>query len=306
MTTRVSGFDVVFGGAGFLASAIHRRLSDAGRPFRIATRDPKAIGRGACPPGGDIVAGDPNTTKALPALLKGARAVHVAVPIAALAEAPGDWNPLPFLTACAEAHVHLVLPVDISLYRADANPPFDEKAEFSGRTPIGDAQIEWENAALVEGLRRRFAVTVLRLPPLLGEGLRNAELLDAIERARAGRPIEIVGRGEEVREWLHVDDAARACALAAERPAAAGEILHVAGHPIRRRNFLRILVKVGASPSEVVSVEPPRERRRRDQAEPPRDFWVRGEKARRLLGYAPEIPYERALRESLGVSGIRR
>jgi nucleoside-diphosphate-sugar epimerase len=197
--------------------------------------------------------------------------------------------------------VHLILPVDISLYKTDASAPLDEKVDFAGRGPLGEAQLEWENAALVEGLRRRFAVTVLRLPPLLGEGFGDDEMRGVIGSVRAGRSVEIVGRGEEVIERLHVDDAARACVLAAIRRDADGEIVHVSGHPIRRRNFLRVLVKVAGSKSEVVSIEAPEgaRRKRRGGQEPPRDFWVRGEKARRLLGYAPEISYERALRESL-------
>jgi nucleoside-diphosphate-sugar epimerase len=293
--------DVVFGGCGFLASAVLKRLAAAGRPVRLVTRDAKSYPKDALSPRIEVAQGDVNATKLLPTLLRDARVAFFCVPIADLAEAPGDWNALPFLAACADAGVRLVLAADISLYTTDAKAPFDEKAPMRGRTPLGDAQLEWENAALVEGLRRRFATTILRLPPLLGEGLTDEGLRDAIARARAGRVIEVRGRGEEIIERLHVDDAARACVLAADRPEAIGEILHVAGHPIRRRNFLRVLVKVAESKSDVVSVEPTEggRRRRRDVEEAPRDFWVRSEKARRLIGYAPEISYERALRESL-------
>ena len=293
--------DVVIGGRGFFARALQREIARRGRPLRVVTREPKAIDAGSLPPGTEILRGDLNATKALPGHLQDAGAVYVAVPIASVAQSPGDWNPLPFLAACAEAGVQLIVPLDLSLYKTDATAPFDEKVDFVGRNPVGDAQLEWENAALMEGLRRRFAVTVLRLPPLLGEGLGDEELRGVIESARAGRAIEIVGRGEEVIERLHVDDAARACVLAAARREAAGEIFHVPGHPIRRRNFFRVLVKVAGSKSEVVSIEAPEwpRRRRRGLHEAPRDFWVRGEKARRLLGYVPEIPYERAIRESL-------
>lgn len=299
--------DVVIGGRGFLATAVQKRLVAAGRRVRVVTRDAKSFADDALPDGVEVVQGDINTTKAVPALLRDARAVHFCVPVPGLAKVPGDWNPLPFLAACGDAGVHLVVPVDISLYATDAKAPFDEKAPFRGRSPVGDAQLEWENAVLIEGLRRRFPATVLRLPPLLGEGLESEELRDAVARARTGRAIEVRGRGEEIIERLHVDDAARACALAAGRREASGEILHIAGHPIRRRSFLRVLVKVAGSKSDVVSVEPtegPR-RKRRDAAEVPRDFWVRSEKARRLIGYAPEISYERALRESFAAPSAR-
>ncbi len=293
--------DVVIGGRGFLGSSLARRLSATGRPARIVTRDAKTAAMGSLLPGVEVVQGDLEATKTLPVLLLGARAVYFSVPISGLAEAPGDWNPLPFLAACAELGVHLIVPIDISLYRCDGNPPYDEKAELIGRGSLGEAQLEWENAALLEGLRRRFAVTVVRLPPLLGEGLKAEEIREAIARARTARPIEILGRGDEVVERVHVDDAARACSLVAGKRETAGEILHIAGHPIRRRNFFRILVKVAESKAEVVSLDMPEvpRRKRRDFPDPPRDFWVRGEKSRRMIGYAPEISYERALRESL-------
>jgi nucleoside-diphosphate-sugar epimerase len=300
--------DVLIGGRGFLARALQREIARVGRPLRIVTREPKGLDTRSLPAETEVVRGDINASKSLPALLSGARAVYVAVPVAALAESPGDWNPLPFLAACGEAGAHLILPIDISLYKTEATAPFDENVDFAGKTPIGEAQLEWENAAHVEGLRRRFPVTILRFPGLLGEGLSDGELSGVIEAARAGRPVEIVGRGEEVVERLHVDDAARACVLAATRPRTAGEILHVPGYPIRRRNLFRILIKVAGSKSEVVSIDIPEgpRRKRRGVPEAPREFWVRGEKTRRLLGFTPEIPYERGLRESLATHPTRR
>jgi nucleoside-diphosphate-sugar epimerase len=304
MTAAESRADLVVGGHGFLGHAIARRLLASGRRVRVLTRRGGAVSAPPEPtPGLESVEGDVNSTKLLPSWLQGIEVVYFAVPIGDLAEAPGDWNALPFLAACAEAGVRLVVANDISLYAAAGNPPHDEKTDMTGRGPLGEAQLEWENMALIEGLRRRFAVTVLRLPPLLGSGLTHSLLRDIIARVRSGRPLEVAGRGEEITEMLHVDDAARACVLAGSRPDTAGEIIHVPGHPIRRRNLLRVLVKVAESKTEIVSVplpeSPARSRRRGGAAAVGRDFWVRGDKARRLLGYAPELSYERAFRESL-------
>jgi len=291
--------DLVVGGRGFLGSAISRRLSDAGRPFKILAR--RSSSAASASAAASVIEGDVNSTKLLPAWLKDAGTLFFVVPITDLAEEPGDWNGVPFLGACADAGVRLVVATDISLYQADSTPPHDEKTNFSGRTPVGEAQMEWENSALLEGLRRRFGVVVLRFPALLGDGLTNAAWRDTLARAQSGRPIEVVGRGEEITEALHVDDAARACLLAAARPDARGEIIQIPGHPIRRKNLLRVLVKVAESKSEIVSVPEPDEsaKKRRRQVPVHRDSWVRGDKARRLLGFTPEISYERAFRESL-------
>lgn len=291
--------DLVVGGRGFLGSAIARRLADAGRPFKILARRSAGAAASAAP--ANLIEGDVNSTKLLPAWLKESGTVFFAVPITDLADEPGDWNGVPFLAACAEAGVRLILAADISLYQAESTPPHDEKTNFAGRNPAGEAQIEWENSALLEGLRRRFGVVVLRFPALLGDGLTNAAWRETLAKVQAGRPLEVVGLGEEVTELLHVDDAARACILAATRPDARGEIIQIPGHPIRRRNLLRVLVKVAESKSEIVTVSEPEEsaRRRRRHVPVYRDSWVRGDKARRLLGFAPELSYERAFRESL-------
>lgn len=305
MTAAESRADLVLGGQGFLGHAIALRLLASERRVRLLIqRGGAASGTPAPTPAAEIVEGDVNSTKLLPGWLHGIDVAYFAIPIGDLAEAPGDWNALPFLAACAEAGVRLVVANDISLYAAAGNPPHDEKTDMTGRGPLGEAQLEWENMALIEGLRRRFAVTVLRLPPLLGQGLTHPLLRDMIARVRSGRPLEVAGRGEEITEMLHVDDAARACVLAGSRPDAAGEIVHIPGHPIRRRNLLRVLVKVAESKTEIVSLPLPetaRSRRRGggDNTHDGRDFWVRGDKARRLLGYAPELSYERAFRESL-------
>ncbi|MFN0149153.1 MAG: NAD-dependent epimerase/dehydratase family protein [bacterium] len=291
--------DLVIGGRGFLGSAIARRLTDSGRAFKIlARRSSNAPPAGSDP---NIIEGDVNATKLLPAWLKETATVYFAVPITDLGEDPGDWNGVPFLAACAEAGVRVVVATDISLYTADTTPPHDEKTNFQGRTSVGDAQMEWENSALLEGLRRRFAVTVLRFPALVGAGLTNAAWRDTFARVQSGRTLDVVGRGEEVTELLHVDDAARACILAATRIAARGEIIQIPGHPIRRKNLLRVLIKVAESKSEIVSVADSEEnaKKRRRHAPAHLDSWVRGEKARRLLGFTPEISYERAFRETL-------
>lgn len=143
-------------------------------------------------------------------------------------------------------------------------------------------------------------MTILRIPNLLGAGLPDPEMRDAVGRAKEGLPISFRGREEEVVEYSHVDDAARACHLAAVRRESRGETIHIPGHPIRKKNLLRVLVKVAGSTSEVIAV-PPREASpaRRGQADPMHDFWVRGDKAKRLLGFAPELSYEQAFRASL-------
>jgi UDP-glucose 4-epimerase len=65
----------------------------------------------------------------------------------------------------------------------------------------------------VFGLR----TTVLRMFSVYGEGLRKQLLWDCSVKLTSGAPsIELGGTGDELRDWIHVDDAAAAMARAAD------------------------------------------------------------------------------------------
>ena len=71
---------------------------------------------------------------------------------------------------------------------------------------------------LCESYSRFFGVKAraVRLFSVYGEGLRKQLLWDALNKFQRGTP-SFFGTGEELRDWIHVDDAARLLALAAFR-----------------------------------------------------------------------------------------
>lgn len=73
---------------------------------------------------------------------------------------------------------------------------------------------------LCESYARHFAldVAVLRLFSIYGNGLRKQLLWDACGKLRQGRS-EFFGTGDELRDWLHVDDVCRLVSVMLDRPA---------------------------------------------------------------------------------------
>ena len=106
-----------------------------------------------------------------------------------------------------------------------------------------------------------------------------------------GEPPRIFGDGEQTRDFTYVADAVQANLLAAEAPAAVGEVVNVAGGVQTSLNqLLRLIGEVTGKP-----VTP--------EYEPPRAGDVRHSladlrRARELLGYAPAISLREGLRRT--------
>jgi len=101
----------------------------------------------------------------------------------------------------------------------DAPLPFCEHGEVRAATPYARAKLAGE-AAVDDAARALGATAIaLRLSVVYGPGQRPAMLIPQLVRAlEAGEPIALTS-GEQTRDFLHIDDASRAIALAIAMPA---------------------------------------------------------------------------------------
>jgi UDP-glucose 4-epimerase len=113
----------------------------------------------------------------------------------------------------------LVAASSAAVYGAHHDGPISENAETLPVSPYGHHKL------MMERLCRSFAVsyglrsTVVRLFSVYGRGLRKQLLWDIGMRLRRGeRTLTLGGTGAELRDWVHVRDAARLLATAADRP----------------------------------------------------------------------------------------
>jgi dTDP-L-rhamnose 4-epimerase len=99
----------------------------------------------------------------------------------------------------------------------------------------------------------RIAYTILRFQNVFGEGqsLRNpyTGILSIFStRIRLGQSLPIFEDGEETRDFVHVEDIARALLCCVERPVSGGATLNVgSGEPISIMNVARLLQRIMGS-----------------------------------------------------------
>lgn len=96
---------------------------------------------------------------------------------------------------------------------------------------------------------------VVRLPEVYGTGGREG--VDAIiAQARAGRPIPLVGRGEDELCPAHIEDVALATAVALDAPVASGRTYTLAGECMTFRQFAECCIEALGSSSRVRPIPP--------------------------------------------------
>jgi UDP-glucose 4-epimerase len=117
----------------------------------------------------------------------------------------------------------LVLPSSASVYGNALTVPIGLTTPLSPVSPYGVHKQMAEE--LCRSYVRHFGVSVaiVRLFSVYGVGLRKQLLWDACTALSRG-PVTFGGSGQETRDWLHVDDAARLLVAAGEA-ASSGEII---------------------------------------------------------------------------------
>lgn len=144
---------------------------------------------------------------------------------------------------------------------------------------------------LVEAWRHSFGLDTKVVRCTNNYGLRQhpeKAVSGWIDRALRGEPLPLHGRGEAVRDWLHVEDFARGL-LAAVRHDGARRFFHFAGQAPRTNREMAELILAAAGGGELVEVP---DRPGQDARYALDDGPTRAE-----LGWAPRIPLEEGVRE---------
>jgi len=193
-----------------------------------------------------------------------------------------------------------------------ANPPANEDAPIAPGDVYQATKAEAEAHALRFDRERGLPVVVVRPGAIYGPGeTRLLKLFRAIARGRYA----VVGTGKTLYHPVYIDDLVVGFLLALGRPEAAGEAFLVCGPRYVSQDELAALIArhtggrvlpfhIPAAPLQwagdlveavcvPLGLEPPLHRRRVD-------FWTKSrgfttEKARRLLGYAPQVDLEEGI-----------
>ena len=193
---------VITGGAGFIGATVARVLAAGGHAVEIA---------------GTSVELDPLTPARIAALGTFDLAVHCAggSSVAASVRDPdGDHAKTvpPFAALLAHVRAHspaarIVLLSSAAVYGHAQQLPTPEDCPRAPVSPYGRHKLACEELCATFG-HDGVATAIVRLFSVYGAGLRKQLLWDACHKAQRG-DITFAGTGEEQRDWLHVDDAAR-------------------------------------------------------------------------------------------------
>lgn len=228
----------VFGGSGFLGGHVVQALLEAGHSVTVfdkrlpASRAPRL----------KALVGDVADEKAVAAAVRGARAVYNFAGIADIQEAHEDplgtvranvLGNCAILEACAKARVKRYI--------------FASTLYVYSRAGSFYAASKQACEAYIENYQRYRGVdfTILRYGSLYGAGAGRTNTVSRLLReALTGKAMEYEGDGEETREYIHVDDAAR-FSVEVLAPEYKNQNILIAGHQaIRVRELMEMIAEI--------------------------------------------------------------
>ena len=253
---------VVSGATGFLGGRLAVLLRDRGFRVRALARRTSDTRR-LVEAGIDIVEGDVTDPASLTSAMAGARVVfHTAGKVT-------DWAPrheffranvtgtANVVSACRSAGVRRLVHVSsltvLGLPRSGETVTEDTPPAHSVDDAYSQSKMEGERLVLAADGVGGLSTTVVRPGAIWGKG--DVTIVPRIVALLRQRRMVLVGSGANVIGLVHVDNMAEALLLAAQAPAAAGQVYHVTdGEEITAREAIDALAAAAGVPPPRVAL----------------------------------------------------
>jgi len=195
--------------------------------------------------------------------------------------------------ACRVKAKRFILPSSVSVLDISNELPFDEDAKVGPSSPYAAGKLAAE--AYCKAYYRAYGLStgIARLFNVYGPGFTRYSIWDLTNKI-IGNPerIEILGDGEQIRDYLHIDDAVTGLQCVAEK-GLPGELYNVAtGIPTRIKELVKLIAKYCGCPDiRVVSAGPSW----------PGDvpYWYADMNKIHRLGFYPKISIEEGIRQTV-------
>ncbi len=176
--------------------------------------------------------------------------------------------------------------------------PMDENHPLKPETPYAAAKVAQDMYVRSYGSTYRLPWTTIRPFNMFGpnshwQGHRGELIPKMMVRAMNRQPLVIFGDGEQTRDFLYVEDAARALVAVARCPAAVGECINFcSGIELSVRRIAELVcASFDLDPAEVIHRQAPR------PGDVARHLGDSG-KFQQLLGYKPQTSVEEGIRKT--------
>lgn len=203
---------------------------------------------------------------------------------------------LNMLDACRNTNIkRLVYSSSAAIFGEAKYLPIDEDHPLHPESPYAVSKMTAEKYAFAFYKVHGVPTTSVRYFNIYGPRQDTSEYANAVSiflgKFARGESFTIFGDGEQTRDFLFIDDVVTANILAAATPAATGEIINVAtGTATSINQIVSIIKKVSGRESPAVYAD--------FRAGEVRHSRASIEKARKILGFEPEVDLERGLRST--------
>ena len=300
---------LVTGGAGFIGSHLVDRLVQEGAEVRVLDDFSSGTERNLAGSRGrvDVRRADLRDGAAVREAVTGCDrvfhlaaipSVHRSVDDPVLTHDVNVTGTLQLLEACRQASVsRLVLAASCAAYGNAPDLPKRESMSPSPESPYASQKLMCEEYCRLYSALYGLETVALRFFNVFGPRQDPAsDYAAAIPRfvcaALSGQPATIFGDGEQTRDFVYVEDIARANLLAADAPDAAGQVINIGGGG--RISLNRLVGTIKALTGS--AVDPNHEAARPGDV---RHSEADVSKARALIGYEPGVDLETGLERTV-------
>lgn len=155
----------------------------------------------------------------------------------------GGYN---ILRGCLNSNVQKVLfASSAAVYGEPEYVPIDEKHKTNPISPYGAAKLSIERLGITYYKSFGLPFTAIRIFNNYGIRQPRYVMYDLIKKLyKNNKYLEVLGTGEQVRDYCYVKDGARCFVLAAENEKSSGEVFNLAGgNPIKIKELVELIIK---------------------------------------------------------------
>ncbi|MDR2414365.1 MAG: dTDP-glucose 4,6-dehydratase [Odoribacteraceae bacterium] len=181
------------------------------------------------------------------------------------------------------------------------DPPFSETTRYDPRSPYSASKASSDHFARAFHATRALPVKISNCSNNYGPRQFPEKLIPLfINNARQGKPLPLYGNGENIRDWIHVDDHARAIDLIFHE-GRVGDTYNIgSGEEWRNIDLVKFILRVtdemlerppGTSEKLITPVA--------DRPGHDARYAIDASKLRRELGWTPAVPFETGIRQTV-------
>ena len=132
-----------------------------------------------------------------------------------------------------------------AVYGSGSAAPYREDAPLRPMSPYGASKAAIEHVGLSYHSVFNLPFSVIRVFNTYGEGQSKFVMIDLLKKLKANPDaLEVLGTGEEIRDYCYITDTVSAFIAASVHPKAIGNVYNVAGgNPVKIRELVTMLIE---------------------------------------------------------------